>query len=685
MAMIYKVAVFLLLLVCSLSGKAQSDLSAITQRYDEYNAQFRATKIQLIFNQDKYIPGDTAYFKAYFMYENHALVTGKQLINIHLTDDSGKSWVDFKMNVSNGIGYNQIVIPKSITPGFYLVSASNEWMKNFEKDLVFKKELQIVNKNQIIAGDTSKQTLAKSEHQAITITTHLTAQEVQLSFKPNLTFGDTHQELLLLITSKGKVVHSENFNTSSKSDFKFNQKDLGSGIAQVSVLDARQQLLASSSIYIPSSQKVNVKIDPSKGSFSTREQVQVNFALSDNNGQAIEGEFSVKVLNQALFTEGQNSLLDQIESGERLAAEAYQEPWDKILAADQKRPAYDLSNIIQKTGRAVFSDTHLPIPNQSAIIFYLQRDQIFYQVFTSPEGLFNLNLLDVYGEDELFFTAENKEGEIIENFKIEWSSTAETALPKASESIQTEDMDPLGDFNRKTDVIEKSYGIFTTSLDTTTNQDATALTTFEKSYMLADDILLFEEYKLFPTMMESIKEIINPLRTITIGKKKEVKIKSLNKTVATGEPLYIIDGIATKNTEFFLSLKTSDLVSIKIFRNSKKLARLGFTGKNGIVMVQTKSGNTREAVKKENLITGLQMPVRFNTPNYGNSVKSLKPDFRSTIFWAPSISTDSNGNAKVEFYTSDDVGTLRIRIDGFSKNGAPFTAFKTIEVVNGSN
>jgi hypothetical protein len=344
-----------------------------------------------------------------------------------------------------------------------------------------------------------------------------------------------------------------------------------------------------------------------------------------------------------------------------------------------------LSNIIQKTGRAVFSNTNLPIPNQSEIIFYLQRNQIFYQVITSPEGLFNLNLLDVYGEDELFFTAETKEGEIIENFKIEWSNAEEVSLAKARKSTQTKEVDALADFTRKTSLIEKSYGIFTTNLDTIANQDASGLSTFEKSYMLADDVILFAEYKLFPTMTESIKEIINPLRTITIGKKKEVKIKSLNKAVATGEPLYIIDGIATKNTEFFLSLKTSDLVSIKIFRNSKKLARLGFIGKNGIVMVQTKSGNTREGVKKDNLITGLQMPVRFSTPNYDNIAKSLKPDFRSTIFWAPSISTDSNGKAKVEFYTSDDVGTLQIRIDGFSRNGVPFTAFKTIEVVNGSN
>lgn len=683
MAMMHKLSILLALSFCCISVKAQTDLSAIGQQYEQFYARQRPTKIQLVFNQDKFLAGDTAYFKAYFFYENHELVRGKQLINIHLTDEAGKSWADFKMSISNGIGYNQIAIPSSAKPGIYLVSANNEWMKNFEKDLVFKKEIKIVDKNKIISSAETPVILEKPYDLPIKVASRLSDQVVELNL--NTTSANPNQDLLLLLTSKGKVVHSESFNLSSKTNFKLNQNGLGSGIVQLSILDTKQQLLGSSAINIPSSQKVNVKIDPSKASFNTREKVEISFDLTDSNGQAIEGEFSVKVLNQALFIESQSNLPDQIEASERSAAEAYQEPWGKILASDQKRPEYDLSNIIQKTGRAVFTKNNSPIPYQSEIIFYLQRSQVFYQVLTSPEGFFDLNLLDVYGEDELFFTAETKEGEIIEDFKIEWSSPDTTALPKARKSTQTEEIDALADFMRKTKIIEKSYAVFTSSLDTSTNQAASAITSFEKSYMLADDVILFEEYKLFPTMTECIKEIINPLRTIVIGKRKEVKIKALNKSVATGEPLYIIDGIATKNTAYFLSIKPSEIVAVKIFRNSKKLARLGFVGKNGIVMVQTKQGNAREPLNQENLITGLQMPVRFHSPNYDNSVKSLKPDFRSTIFWAPSISTDSNGNAKIAFYTSNDVGSLEIRIDGFSKNGEPFTAFKTIEVVNGSN
>ncbi len=681
--MMYKLSILLALSFCCISGKAQTDLSAIGQQYEQYYARQRPTKIQLILNQDKFLAGDTAYFKAYFFYDNHELVKGKQLINIYLTDEAGKSWADFKMNISNGIGYNQIAIPFSAKPGIYLVSATNEWMKNFEKDLVFKKEIQIVAKNKIVSTDETQGASEKPYDLPIVITSRLNGQEVELQL--NTTSAIPNQDFLLISTSKGKVVHSESFNSSAKANFKFNQKSLGTGSVQFSILDTNQKLLGSGSIIIPSSQKVNSAIDASKASFNTREKVEISFNLTDNSGQIIEGEFSVKVFNETLFLEQQHSLQDQIESSERLAAEAYQEPWGKILASDQKRPEYDLSNIIQKTGRAVFSKTNAPIPNQSEVIFYLQRSQVFYQVVTSPEGFFDLNLLDVYGEDELFFTAETKEGEIIEDLKIEWSSPDETDLPKARKSTQTEEIDALADFMRKTKIIEKSYGVFTTSLDTSTNQAALAMTTFEKSYMLADDMILFEEYKLFPTMTECIKEIINPLRTIVIGKRKEVKIKALNKSVATGEPLYIIDGIATKNTDYFLSLKPSEIVYVKIFRNSKKLARLGFVGKNGIVMVQTKAGTAREPLNKNNLITGIQMPVRFRVPNYENDTKNLKPDFRSTIFWAPSISTNANGNAKVEFYTSDDVGALEIRIDGFSKNGDPFTAFKTIEVVNGSN
>ena len=152
--------------------------------------------------------------------------------------------------------------------------------------------------------------------------------------------------------------------------------------------------------------------------------------------------------------------------------------------------------------------------------------------------------------------------------------------------------------------------------------------------------------------------------------------------MATGDPLYIIDGIATKNTDFFLSLKPSDLLTVKIVTDPYKLVRFGLLGKNGIVMVQTKMGDAREPLDDPSkLIEGLNRPVNFKARDYSNVQDHRKPDFRSTIHWNPSIKTDSNGKAMVEFFCSDDVGELKIRIDGLATGGRPFSADYDLEVV----
>jgi uncharacterized protein YfaS (alpha-2-macroglobulin family) len=56
------------------------------------------------------------------------------------------------------------------------------------------------------------------------------------------------------------------------------------------------------------------------------------------------------------------------------------------------------------------------------------------------------------------------------------------------------------------------------------------------------------------------------------------------------------------------------------------------------------------------------------------------PFFRSTIYWNPTINTDSNGKATFEFNCTDDMGQMVILIDGMA-NGKPFSIVKNFEVI----
>jgi hypothetical protein len=68
---------------------------------------------------------------------------------------------------------------------------------------------------------------------------------------------------------------------------------------------------------------------------------------------------------------------------------------------------------------------------------------------------------------------------------------------------------------------------------------------------------------------------------------------------------------------------------------------------------------------KSFILDGLDTPRMFYSPHYGDpSGKSPIYDGRATLFWEPSVRTDANGQAKIEFYTSDRKTNLDVIING---------------------
>ena len=118
----------------------------------------------------------------------------------------------------------------------------------------------------------------------------------------------------------------------------------------------------------------------------------------------------------------------------------------------------------------------------------------------------------------------------------------------------------------------------------------------------------------------------------------------------------------------------------------QKLHPLGLMGKNGIILVETRSGDMREPLRDPSMkIEGLSKPLTFNIQNYTRDQQFNKPDFKSTIYWNPSIKTNSSGKATVEFYCSDDVGPMTIRIDGLTNKGQAFSTTHQIVVASKEN
>ena len=64
---------------------------------------------------------------------------------------------------------------------------------------------------------------------------------------------------------------------------------------------------------------------------------------------------------------------------------------------------------------------------------------------------------------------------------------------------------------------------------------------------------------------------------------------------------------------------------------------------------------------------GFNVPETFRTEDY--SVVPPMEDFRRTIYWNPSIKTDKDGCAKVEFYNNSSCKEMYISTEGMTEKG----------------
>jgi TonB-dependent SusC/RagA subfamily outer membrane receptor len=146
------------------------------------------------------------------------------------------------------------------------------------------------------------------------------------------------------------------------------------------------------------------------------------------------------------------------------------------------------------------------------------------------------------------------------------------------------------------------------------------------------------------------------------------------------EPLFVIDGIPQEKYELS-NINANDIESVTVLKDAEAVARYGARAANGVILIQSKSlhneklrfnitGNSQYATRyftSEGPV--LTVARRFYVPVYKSTVTDERNDFRETVYWNPTIQTDKDGKATVEFYNSDATTTFRAMAEGIGYNG----------------
>jgi hypothetical protein len=149
-------------------------------------------------------------------------------------------------------------------------------------------------------------------------------------------------------------------------------------------------------------------------------------------------------------------------------------------------------------------------------------------------------------------------------------------------------------------------------------------------------------------------------------------------TRSQGTPMQIIVDGAYVEDDFLSSLNAYDIGSIEVLRGIEYTSIYGSRGAGGVLVINTKRGNEVGDDSYQRYTPGLIRyspkgfyKVRsFYSPQYDDpKTNAALADLRSTIYWNPSVITDKDGKAAIEFFNAGSKGTYRVVVEGIDNDG----------------
>ncbi|MBE9465872.1 TonB-dependent receptor plug domain-containing protein [Dyadobacter subterraneus] len=127
---------------------AEDDFSKIIlTRLQEYRRIFPQEKAYLHLDKPYYITGDTLWFKAYLAEGSvHFADSASQVLYVDLIDKrSGKNIALRRVKLDGGFGNGDIPLTDDLPKGAYTIRAYTNWMRNFQEDFFFHKDIYLFN------------------------------------------------------------------------------------------------------------------------------------------------------------------------------------------------------------------------------------------------------------------------------------------------------------------------------------------------------------------------------------------------------------------------------------------------------------------------------------------------------------------------------------------------------------
>lgn len=518
----------------------------------------------------------------------------------------------------------------------------------------------------------------------------------------------TKDGVYVIATSRGKVRYASviSLTENKPSSILIPFRNIPEGILQITLFDSKLNELANRLVYIDHQNEPTVNIQLSKEKVTTRSAVSFDVSIKDQNGENENSEVAISGVYSDLFSgiptvnfrkqllvnsdiPDSNYFLSEFDLNTPkglamldmylVTKEWERFHWDEVLSNKKKEPEYRPLDILVYEGAASFRDTGKAVPDSTQILFFLQKNIFGYEVNSGKDGKVSWPVyFDFYGDENVMYSMESK-GKALSNASVK---LLRDSLPgvKAPLVQQSDKKNPYYTLNTIAKVVNTSYTYGWNKQDLEIeNKDPNAA--IEDELGGVDFTIKVDDYVVFPTMEDLFREIVRFVQNRKVGGKQTLRVLSTDSNnPMMGDPLYVVDGIATKNTDFILNMNPGDIAIIKVINDVKKLKNLGSITKNGVVFFQTKVANMSSLIPKDDIlnIRGLNKPLPFNAAPRQQADRT--PYLKSSVYWNTRPELNERGLVSDTFYTADNTGAIKIRVRGITADGIPFDVEKTLNV-----
>ena len=472
--------------------------------------------------------------------------------------------------------------------------------------------------------------------------------------------------------------------------------NVSSGYYQILVFSQDKKIIANR-IWSKTEGQPSVSLRLQSDAAGLRSKMDWGLELKDENGRPLNGIFQMTITDERAYRhftatdpvsllqryQGNDPVEQTGQGSAGLEEIAIQENW---LPAGWNDPAYRPEHQSQSTlrlaGRVSRTDG-LPFRDSTSVMLFLQKKMMGYEAEIHNAAFDAPVYFDFTGADKLFFAVHRNDSAINEvMLRLNRDSVSSHRAPVSKPVLSR---DPFADLMTRKKTTDRSYRFFKTTTTFSTVEQPDPNRPFEETLQGADVSVQIDDYVVFPTLDDVIREIVPSLKHRRLNGRSSVRVFLFSPVVlntpilSTDDPLYIIDGQMTKSTEYFMNMNPADLISIRIVRNVQKLARFGYLGKNGVVLVKTRNPSAILQYK-ENLVSeinGLNV-VAKSADQPGTDPRI--PDLRIVLDWKSAQKTDDQGKYSSSFTTGDLTGTFLIRIEGMTEDGNPFFAERKFDV-----